>query len=124
MINQPILRPRPGKNLYELVEEYGYACTINNERIEISAPAGFLFDGASIPAIGWVLTYTPFHPDVIGPAVIHDRGYETHEVDRLTMDSILYQMLIDNRVEKVIAEIMYAAVRGGGLKSWRGKNEY
>lgn len=118
MIPQPKLRPRPGEDSYELIEEYVYKCTIDNDLIEITVPAGFIYDGASVPAIGWIATYTPFHPDVMLPALVHDYIYTEHPVDRFTADSIFWQMLIDNGVKRLTADVMHTAVRAGGSGSW------
>jgi len=118
MLPQPKLTPRPLENLYELLEDYTYICTIDGKRIEIAVPARFLYNGASIPAVGWIITYTPFHPDVMAPALVHDYLYINHVVDREAADSILYQMLIDNGVTRTTAEIMFQAVRVGGSGYW------
>jgi hypothetical protein len=124
MIPQPKLQPRPDKNLYELIEDYTYACTVDDVKISITVPVGFEYDGASIPAIGWVATYTPFHPDVMCAALVHDFLYDgnTLGVDRYTADSILYQLLVENGVREQVAEIMYQAVRIGGGSHWRTAN--
>lgn len=121
MIPQPKLTPRPEKNLYELIEPYTYICTVDDNRLEITVPTGFLYNGASIPAIGWVATYTPFHPDVVAAALIHDWLYGPNElgIDRYTADSIFYQLLIENGVREMTAEIMYNAVRIGGSGYWK-----
>lgn len=120
MIPQPKLTPRPKENLYELIEEYSYKCTVDGETLLITIPAGFIYNGASIPAIGWLVTYTPFHPDVMVPALIHDYLYGDHSlgIDRYTADSILYQMLVENGVKEITAEIMYQAVRAAGSAFW------
>lgn len=118
MIDQPKLRPCPKENRYELIEDYTYSCSIDGQGLEIKIPRGFLYNGASIPWFGWTATYTPFHPDVMLPALIHDWLYGSHETDRETADSILYQLLIENNVDKGVAEIMFQAVRIGGRSAW------
>lgn len=116
--SQPWLEPVPGKDQYKLVVEYTLSVTVEETPIEITVPKDFIYDGASIPSFAWTLIYTPFHPDMMLPALIHDYLYKTHETDRDTADSIFYYLLIENGVEKITAEVMHAAVRIGGGSHW------
>ena len=68
MIEQPKLSPVPKLKLYILLEDY--PAVYGDMKILI--PKGFVFDGASIPFIGWLPTYTPFHPLVMASAICHD----------------------------------------------------
>ena len=117
MLPQPIIKPRPDLihddgPRYELVENYfipGYECGV---------PKGFIFDGASIPAIAWHITYTPFHPLVIAPALYHDWPYVAHNISRDKADSIFLELLLENGVPKLTAKKMHFAVEKFGGMFW------
>jgi hypothetical protein len=122
---QPILIPIPEENLYEFAEPYDFQFLAGKEKrlVQITIPAGFRYDGASIPPLAWQLTYTPFHPKMMLPAGVHDYFYRMPIIDRATADSLLYSMLLDNGVSKEKAEIMYRAVRFGGRGSWQKRKD-
>ena len=108
----------PEEDRYELLEDFTVLCDVEGACYTITVPSGFLYDGASIPPPGWILGYTPHHPDMMLPALVHDYLYTTREVDRLTADSIFYELLIQNGVKKPIAEVMFQAVRACGGGHW------
>ena len=56
-------------NRGELLSDYSYL-TPKGERL--TAKAGLLYDGASIPKLLWGFSTNPWADDVIGPATIHD----------------------------------------------------
>lgn len=119
MLKQPSLIPVPDKNKYELTRDY----EIEVEGIEIVVPKHFKYDGASIPAVAWQLTFSPFHPDVMLPSLIHDWLFYNHQVDREMTDKILYRLLIDNGVNYLRANTMWAAVRVGGALFWENDED-
>lgn len=110
IFRQPNLSPLPVKNQYALLDDY----QADYGNLKIVVPAGFVFDGASVPFFGWLPTYTPFHPDVMAPALIHDWLYLNHQVDRQMADQIFYDLLILNGAGKLKAKLMYRDVRIGG----------
>lgn len=118
-MRQPILRPVPSEDKYELMEDYGIAV----KDIEIVVPKFFQYDGASIPAAAWQITYTPFHPDVMLPSLIHDWLYGNHQVTQEVADDIFYELLIANRVNFVKAKAMRAAVQIGGEAYWENTGD-
>ena len=65
----PDLRPIPGTENYRLAEDFAVV-TADGERDDI--PAGFITDGASIPALAWMLVGHPYDPDYICEALVHD----------------------------------------------------
>jgi len=111
---QPILKPIPNRDMYMLYSDY----SINVDGHSILVPQYFEFDGASIPRIGWQITYTPFDPDVMMPALIHDWLYYNHQVGRKEADEIFYKLLIKNGASNSKSNIMYQAVRIGGSFAW------
>lgn len=113
-MRQPRLRPIPRKGFYRLLEDYDIS--IRGQRIVV--PAVFRCDLASVPAIGWRATYTPYHPIVAAPALVHDWLYLNHQVDRETADLILYDMLLANHADETKAWIMYKAVDVAAFPFW------
>lgn len=119
MLHQPNLSPVPGKDQYMLLDDY--PAVYGN--IHILVPQYFTFDGASIPWFGWLSTYTPFHPDVMAAAIVHDWFFLNHQVDRATADQIFYDRLILNGANHVKAKLMHQAVRVGGGQYWELRPE-
>ena len=113
-IEQPELRPNPKDDYYMLMSDYNI--TVNN--IKIVVPKYFQYDGASIPRVGWQVTYTPFDPDVMLPSLIHDWLFYNHQVPRDIADDIFYRLLKDNGVSGLKANIMWGAVRTAGSLFW------
>ncbi len=107
MMIQPILVPTPEANRYML--KYDYTFAVNKKVYVIRA--GFTFDGASIPFVGWLPTFTPFHPKVMVAALIHDWFHVFHKVPRATADKFFRQCLKDNGASNIKAQTMYAALR-------------
>lgn len=114
MIMQPNLTPVPSRNQYCLLDDY--ACEYDG--VKIVVPEYFLFDGASIPWFGWFSTFTPFHPDVMAAAIIHDWLFVNHQVDFDTANQIFYDRLIENGTNKTKSKLMYKAVCLGAKKYW------
>lgn len=114
MLKQPSLTPHSQQNRYELIRDY----EISIEGEEIVVPKHFRYDGASIPAAAWQLTFSPFHPDVMLPSLIHDWLFYNHQVDRDTTDELFYRLLRDNGVSYLKANTMWAAVRTTGGLFW------
>lgn len=79
----------------------------------ISVPAGFIFDGATIPKIAWLIIGPPFKPDFILAACIHD-WYCTNAItynDRVIGDAVFFKILADEEVPYWRRALMYLAVR-------------
>jgi len=119
MIHQPNLSPVPGKDQYCLLDDY----RAKYGNIEITVPAYFLFDGASIPWFGWLSTYTPFHPDVMAAAIVHDWLFLTHQVDIEMANQIFYDRLILNGAGKFKSKLMFKAVSIGAKQFWELRPE-
>lgn len=111
---QPIIKPIPQQNKYELVEDYMAVYG----SLTFYLTAGFIFDGASIPVYARAITYPPFHPDVLAAAIVHDYLYKTKPVNRKLADKIFYDRLIGNGVGKVKAKMMHLALRIFGWFAW------
>jgi hypothetical protein len=87
------------------------------------APAGMLFDGASIPRAAWSVIGHPFDARYLPAAVIHDALYQQQITSRARADAVFREALRANGVNRVRATTMWSAVRLGGGRGWREKRE-
>lgn len=111
-MKQPILIPVPELGLYRLVEDWLIPHT------NIKVPAEFLYNGASIPGIFQSVTYTPFHPDVMAPALGHDWGFLSHYGSMEFINDLFKTHLRDNGVSRDTSRIMWRGVNIGGTFCW------
>lgn len=109
-MHQPSITPLPDKGRYQVLDDF----RVKYGNITIVVPAGFCFDGASVPWFGWVASYTPFHCRVVAAALVHDWLYVNHQVVRSVADQIFYDLLILNQAHPVKAKLMYRAVAIAG----------
>jgi len=58
-----------------------------------TVPSGFWYNGGSIPAIFWQLTYDPYHPILLAPTLAHDWAYCSHCMSRSDADDTLRYLL-------------------------------
>ena len=94
-----------GGRLDRLVVNYVYVIF----GIQIFIPAGFLWDGASIPRILWPLLGSAF--GLYGyAAMVHDYLYASRMVPRKIADKIFYEIMRKHGVNKFKAWLMYKAV--------------
>lgn len=99
-----VCRPLAGTDLYELVQEV----VIRDKVI----PAGFRWDGASIPRWLWDnLGYGPYHPCVMAASLYHDYGYRRDAPDQGHQDRTFYELLLENGANRIRARVMYRAVQ-------------
>jgi len=103
-----------------LLEDYVFYDYEGNRYV---IPAGFIFDGASIPS--WVtelgFPYSPFHEKVLPAGLIHDYMYRNPDMfSREYADKMFRSNLIATGVGKLAAEAMYDALRMGGWWAHNG----
>ena len=133
-MNQPVsvpyqkkVRGKEGRVLVENFEWSGWV-TVRDKRIWVNVvvPAGFFYDGASIPSlIGllWRIIGHPLDPEFEAAAVVHDYLYSDlnkkigPDVSREVADIIFLTILFENGVGETKRGIMYQAVRKFG---WMG----
>ena len=70
-----------------------------------------------------MFTYTPFHPDVLLPSLIHDWMYYNHQADRDITDDLFFTLLKNNGVSNFMANLMWGAVKAGGEFVWDNDEE-
>lgn len=111
-----IVRPIPALGLYELVEALPYAGG--------EVPAGFRWNGASIPRLAWTpLGYTPFHPRLMRGTAGHDHDYKVRSGLRRVADERFRTTIIEDDVSVDDADLMFAVVREFGLRIWTNDPE-
>ncbi len=104
----------PKQDLYELYQEVTY--TLGDKSVTV--PAGYQYDGASIPEAFWIEIGTPFHPSFMPASLPHDRGYDTHEHPKEWFDDLFFRILIASGVSQVKAKLMFDAVHIFGYSHW------
>lgn len=82
-------------------------------------PAGFWYNGASIPALFWQLIYSPFDPRILEAACIHDWLYTNKAVGRSVADATLRMYIQINCRDKIKPAIVQKAVAMFGGGSWK-----
>jgi hypothetical protein len=84
-------------------------------------PAGFVYDGASIPSFTgftWAVTYSPFRPEVMRAALVHDflcNQRPTHFSSAQAAD-LFFDMLIADGAKPWKARLMRRGVNFAGPK--------
>lgn len=108
---------RNGSMLLQLTHRFRFFSSLGT----VSAPAGFVTDGASIPRVFWNIL-SPFG-DYFGAAVIHDFLYSPHntEFSRDEADSIFLEGMNAKGVPFLRRAVIYSAVRAFGWRAFRGR---
>lgn len=112
-VTELVLRPLPGERrlwqlLMPLVYESGYVGTI-------TVPAGFVFDGNSLPRILWMISVPT---DYMGAGCIHDYLYRVGD-DRKVADLVYVEALEVLGAGPVRRQTRYVALRLFGAKAFR-----
>lgn len=103
----------PGQPGWLLLEDFIF----NAFGVVYRVPAGFWYNGASVPMLFWQLVCSPHDPRIIERALIHDWCYTSKIISREVAD----RLLIDDLPElgAVRRASIHAAVRAfGGLIAW------
>ena len=79
----------------------------------IRVPAGFEFDGASIPRFFWRVV-TPGRPWLLRASCIHDFMYERALYTKRRADKIFKEILLEDGAPGWLANCMFQAVRLAG----------
>jgi len=124
---KPFIQPYDD-NEYQLMLPFNYICP--KYGIEVRIPELFIFDGASIPRLFWTTTGSPFSPQYMGPALIHDYLYTTAKehygspVTREKADKIFEYALGLNNVSDYQKFKMYRSLRILGWIAWNKHRRY
>jgi hypothetical protein len=100
-MNRPIIQ-KIGKYTFKLVEDFTAA--------GVTVPAGFEFDGASVPRILWTL----FNPvgELFEASIVHDYMYENAIGTKQEADNKFYEIAKMYKANR--AYFAYLAVKFGG----------
>jgi hypothetical protein len=105
----------PGRPGYEVRHDAEFMLTDGNK---VTVPAGFWYNGASIPSAFWQVTFTPFDPRIIDAACIHDFLYTARTSPREVADQTLVVYLRQSPDVHVRSWLVGAAVRAFGWAAW------
>lgn len=85
----------------------------------VVVPDGYTTDLASVPRWAWRIV-RPDHPTVRRASALHDYLYTdlTDEFTKAQADNIFYKAMIEDGTSKVLASLMWLAVRVGGEGGW------
>lgn len=101
-----------------------FNCEIDGTRFTI--PAGFEWDGASLPRGAWTLHGHPYDTAHLAPGLWHDAAYSglfaEQGVTRSYADTIYRAWLIENGMRRAKAWVEYLAVRVFGVSHWQCDN--
>ena len=95
----------------------------------ITAKAGYITDGASIPRFLWALVGSPWTGYYTRAAIIHDllcerRCYDDGTpISRADADYIFFQICIADGERPIKSIVLYIGVRIGGLSGWKRKRK-
>jgi hypothetical protein len=95
---------------------------VNNNARKIQVPAGFKFDGASIPRGLWSFVGHPLNGKHARAAVIHDYMYFTGVGGKEEADKTFLEAMKVDGVSKIRRTLMYWAVKyfgGSAYESYR-----
>ena len=113
----PVVVPVPDTGQYELYAPWRFYWAERN----FDLLAGFRFE-ASIPAIAWQLTTTPFDPRVLPGACGHDALYratvDRQGLDQKTADEFIRAACLECGLPDRKARRIYWALRALGRSSW------
>lgn len=93
-----------------LAHDFGYR---DPKGVGWQAKAGLVTDGASIPAIAQPIIGSPWDPQFVRAAVLHDHYCIRTVYPRTQTHRMFYDALIESGVNRVKASVMYYAVMVG-----------
>ena len=91
----------------------------------LTVPAGFSYDGASVPRFFWRIVFPPVHPKSRRAALFHDFIYRTHPEGwtKADADCLFYNLLLEDGVPKWRAWLAYQGVNLFGRIAWETRGE-
>jgi len=121
---EPILRPFSlvgcDEVLFSVHKPVDYTVTIDHWSEDITVPAGFITDGASIPTLlRWVI---PQSQPTWAPALLHDYFYGSkgwNKISRKTCDKLFGIALAKQNIPFYRLAAMYRSVALFGGYAWR-----
>ena len=108
------IEPAGGK-LWRVNNAFSY---VTDQGDVIDILLDFIFDGASIPRIAWILIGHPLSQEFLAPSAVHDKLCQTHRFKPAKTHHIFKQAMRDNLVAWWKRTVMWSAVRLFGWQSW------
>ena len=96
--------------------------TVSIDGEQLTVPANFNTDLASIPRIFWNIL-PPQQANFVGPAILHDYMYTNSDGGRAYADDVLYWSLREQGAMWITANVIWLGVRIGGAKHY-GPNDH
>jgi hypothetical protein len=113
----PVIAPLPKEGYWVLLDD----TLIKVDGVVFIVPKGFETDFASVPRLFWWFI-SPTDRDVLRASLLHDYLYRIGK-ERGYADKLFYLKLVEDRVPKWKAKLMYWVVRLFGNKAWRKYGE-
>lgn len=109
----------PGKNCFALEDDHAFKVG----DLEIWIPAGYSWNGASIPQVLWPELGGRYEPESMAAGLEHDWLYLFHATDRAAADRHFYDRCREDGMPHLKAETMYQALRAFGGTHWPTSDE-
>lgn len=108
-VGVPIVYPLPFTRRYALHSDLEVVWEYKGEQKKLIIDKGYITDGASIPKALWSIMGSPYLPEYITAAIVHDRMWELDwEVEE--MSDLFKLILKDSNVSESTSELMRTAV--------------
>lgn len=122
-----IVSPLPDGRRWKLFHPFTYKLNSAFGKIDVTVPAGFVTDFASIPWVFW--SWLPSWGKYGKAAVVHDYLYQKHGVgasksiilifNRKQVDGVFLAAMLESGTKPWKARMMFVAVRLFGRRSWK-----
>jgi hypothetical protein len=106
-----VLKPLPDGRNMKVVNDFTYTDWTGHT---LTARAGFVSDGATIPRAVWSLVGGPWDGAYRDAAVVHDVGCVSHKYTWRDTHRLFYEAMLDAGVDRSLALTMYWGVLVGG----------
>jgi hypothetical protein len=103
-----------GKRSWKTLEDI----VVSSLGYRITVKKGLETDFASIPQIFWSIIGAPTTGLYLKPSIVHDALYMSEAVERSEADAIFLDLMKQQGVSWLKRNIMYSAVRVGGMFVW------
>ena len=123
---QPPIAPVPDTYCYMLMEDYERKI----REYTVKVPMGFIFDGASIPKLAQIFSFTPFAARIMPIALIHDWLYTCHhlkggqKIKQDTADDIQEYLCEEFNIPGSLTRAINRTTRVLGRIYWKKDNKH
>lgn len=118
LITQDISKPGDEKPTYRLNNPFVY---ISSDKEEIVIPAGFIFDGASVPQLLWSVVSPS--GEVMRAALVHDWFYLVQTTGRRKADDMMKEAMRAYGVKKSKILLWWFILRTFGGFAWKNNKK-